>query len=416
MDRKIEKKRWTWQRIAIIVVGAAGIVLLVSAIIRDSGTSRLKVNADRLMLDTVRLDDFQEFIPVTGIILPLKTVFLAAVESGKVEEKFVEDGAMIEKGAAILRLSNPDLQSEYLNLEAQIVAQINQIRANELLREQQSLNLKEQALDVEFQIDLVSKRTQRSKALFQENAVARVEFEETQDEYEHLLRRRKLLAAVIERDSIAQIVQQQQLNSSLDLMERNLEFAAKSLENLTVSAPIDGQLSGLSIELGELVNQGSNIAQIDNLSNFKVRARTDEFYISRIVVGQQGTLRFAGREYRLSIQKIYPQVTNGEFEFDLLFDSETPPDIRRGQSFTIRLELSEEDQGVLLARGGFYNQTGGNWVYVYQPDKGTAFKREIRIGRQNPNYYEVLSGLQPGDIVVVSSYENFGDKEELILN
>ncbi len=415
MDRKIEKKTWTWQRITLIIGGVAALTLLISAIINDSGPSRLRVESDRLLLDTVQHGNFQEFIPVTGIVLPLKTVFLDAVESGKVEEKYVEDGTIIKQGAPILRLTNPDLQSEYLNLEAQIVAQINQMRANELLREQQSLNLKEQALDVEFQLDLLSKRTQRQKELYAEKAVARVDYEETQDEYEHLQRRRKLLAAVLARDSASQIVQQQQLEASLDLMERNLKFAAQSLDNLTVRAPIDGQLSGLSVELGELVSQGGNIAQIDDLSNFKVRARTDEFYISRIVVGQQGRLQFAGKEYSLTIQKIYPQVTNGEFEFDLLFDEAAPPDIRRGQSFTIRLELSEEDQGLLLAKGAYYNQTGGNWVYVYQSANGTAYKRDIQIGRQNPNFYEVLSGLQPGEIVIVSSYESFGDKDELII-
>lgn len=415
MDRKIEKKRFTWQKIALVggVVAIAGYFLF--SIWKDAGTSKLNVQSERLMVDTIHQGVFQEFIPVTGVVQPIKTVFIDAVEGGRVEEKFVEDGAMVQKGQPILRLSNPDLQLNYLNQEANTVAQINQIRNTSLLMEQQSLSLREQALDVEFQIDLFSKRTSRNKELFEAKAGSRVDFEETEDQLEHLYRRKKMLASTISKDSMFHVLQQDQMNNSLDLMQRNLAIARQSLDNLVVKSPIDGQLSGLNTELGELINQGENIAQIDDLSNFKVRARIDEYYISRIFTNQEGSFQFAGKTYNLRIKKIYPQVTNGAFEADLVFVGDTPTAIKRGQNVSIKLELSAEEKGLLLARGSFYHKTGGNWVYVVEDGSNVARRRDIKVGRQNPNFYEVLDGLTPGDVVIVSSYDNFGDKDELIL-
>lgn len=415
MDKKIEKKRWTWQKIAIYGVIAVIAVFVFTSIWRDAGTSKLNVETERLMVDTIHQGVFQEFIPVTGAVQPIKTVFIDAVEGGRVEEKFVEDGAMVRKGETILRLSNPDLQLNYLNQEANTVAQINQIRNTSLLMEQQSLSLREQALDVEFQIDLFSKRTSRNRELFDAKAVSRVDFEETEDQLEHLLRRKKMLAMTIAKDSMFHKLQQDQMNNSLDLMQRNLAIARQSLDNLVVKAPIDGQLSGLNTELGELINQGENIAQIDDLRKFKVRARIDEYYISRIFTDQVGSFQFAGKTYELRIKKIYPQVTNGAFEADLVFTGETPTAIKRGQNVSVKLELSAEEKGLLLARGSFYQKTGGNWIYVVDPSSNVARKRAIKVGRQNPNFYEVLEGLEPGEVVVVSSYDNFGDKDELIL-
>lgn len=380
MDRKIEKKQWTWQKIALYVVIPAVAIFLLSRIWKDAGTSKLNVETERLLIDTIRQGVFQEFIPVTGIVQPIKTVFLDAVEGGRVEEKFLEDGAMVSKGQPILRLSNPDLELNYLNQEANTVAQINQIRNTSLLMEQQSLSLREQALDVEYQIDLFSKRTRRNQELYQAKAVSRVDFEETEDQFEHLLRRKKMLAQTISKDSMFHQLQQEQMNNSLDLMKRNLAIARQSLDNLIVKSPIDGQLSGLNTELGELITQGENIAQVDDLSTFKIRARIDEFYISRIFIDQEGSFQFAGNTYNLRIRKIYPQVVNGAFEADLVFTGETPSAIKRGQTVSIKLELSAEEEGVLLARGSFYQKTGGNWIYVVEPGSNVARKREHQSG------------------------------------
>ena len=415
MDKKIEKKGLDWKKILLYATIVGVVVFAISKLYKDAGTSRLNVETERLMIDTIAKGIFQEFIPVTGIVQPIKTVYIDAIEGGRVEEKYVEDGAFVEKGQKILQLSNPDLQLNYINQEASIVSQINQIRTLSIQMEQQSLNLREQALDVEYNIDLVSKRTQRNSALFGDNVIARVDFEETQDQYEHLLRRQKMLQQSITKDSLFQDLQQKQMSTSLDLMKKNLSFSQKSLDNLTVRAPIGGQISGLDKELGELISEGENIAQMDDLTNFKIRARIDEFYISRIFIDQEGSFQFANKNYNLRIKKIYPQVTNGAFEVDMVFTDEIPEGIKRGQTVSIKLELSAEQQALLLDRGSFYQTTGGNWVYVIDPTTGNAQKRIIKVGRQNPNYYEVLEGLLPGERVITSSYENFGDKDELVL-
>ncbi|MCB0667434.1 MAG: HlyD family efflux transporter periplasmic adaptor subunit [Saprospiraceae bacterium] len=414
MDRKIEKKKWRWQRVLPIVLIAGLLIYFGLNVYKNSGTSRLNVQTERLLLDTVHEGAFQEFIPVTGAVLPIKTVIIGAIEGGRVEQKFVEDGTILTAGQKILELSNPDLQLNYLNQEADIVAQINQIRSNSLMMEQQSLNLRETALDVDYQIDLFSKRVDRNQSLYGDGVIAEVEFQETEDQLEHLERRRKLLIQTIERDSASAVLQQQQMENSLDLMKRNLEIARRSLDNLTVKAPIEGQLSGLTSELGELIIEGSQIAQIDDLSNFKIRVQVDEFYISRVFVGQTGSFQFAGEWYNLSIQKIYPQVINGAFAADMIFTDKTPDGIKRGQTVSVKLELSAQENAMMLARGGFYQTTGGNWVYILD-ESGVARKRDIQIRRQNPNFYEVTSGLEVGDVVITSSYENFGNKDELIL-
>ncbi|TNE59264.1 MAG: HlyD family efflux transporter periplasmic adaptor subunit [Bacteroidetes bacterium] len=415
MDRKIEKKRFTWPRIILGAVGLIVVVYLIASMWKSAGTSRLNVQKERLMADTVSTGNFQEFIPVTGIVEPIRTVLIDAVEGGKVEEKFVEDGAFVQPNQPILRLSNPDLLINYLNQEANIISQINQIRNTSLLMEQQSLNLREQALDVDYQIDITGKRVHRNKELYRDKVIARVEFEETEALFNNLTRRKDLLRATIRKDSAYQALQQTQMESSLDLMQRNLAITRQSLEQLTVRAPIAGQLSGLNKELGESVARSENIGQIDDLSNFKVRVRIDEFYISRVFNEQEGSFQFAGKTYTLKIKKIYPQVVSGAFEADMVFVGQAPEGIKRGQSVSVKLELSAEEQALLLQRGGFYQTTGGNWVYVIDPASGNARKRSVRLGRQNPNFYEILDGLQTGDIVIVSGYENFGDKDELVL-
>lgn len=415
MDKKIEKKRFNLKKIALYAAGIAAAGFLFSAIYRDAGTSRLNVQEERLLTDTINRGIFKEYITLFGVVEPISTVYIDAVVRGRIEEIKVEDGAFVEAGQEIMRLSNPDLQLQVLNQEAQIVTQINAIRNNSILREQQTLSLKELALDIEFQIDLFEDRTRRNKSLYGDKVISQVEFEETEDNYQHLLRRRKLLAATIQKDSIANEMQEQQMRTTLSLMERNLDIAKQNLDNLIVRAPIAGQLSSMDSEVGELITEGARIAQIDVLENYKLRARVDEYYISRIFPQQEGSFTMDGREYNLRIKKIYPTVTNGAFEVDLVFTEDRPQNIKRGQTISLKLSLSDETEATLLAKGGFYQSTGGNWVYVINPSTGTARKRDIRVGRQNPNFYEVLEGLDQGDVVIISSYENFGDKDELVL-
>lgn len=415
MDRKIEKKRFDIKKIGLIAVVVAAAAFLFSAIYRDAGTSRLNVETERLLTDTIHRGVFKEFITIFGVVEPIKTVYLDAIESGRIEEIYLESGTMVQEGQEIMRLSNMDLQLSVLNQEAQIITQINTIRNTSILMEQQSLSLREQALDVEFQIDLLDKRTDRNHSLFKDSVIAKVEYEETQDEFEHLIRRRGLLKATMEKDSLFQVMQTNQMNNSLDLMQRNLGIARQSLDNLIIKAPITGQLSSLDSEIGELITRGDRIAQIDVLSDYKIRARIDEFYISRIFPEQEGSFTLDNKTYNLKILRIYPEVNNGAFEVDLVFTGDRPDNIKRGQTISLKISLSDESQAMLLAKGGFYQSSGGNWVYVVDPTSKTASKRDIRVNRQNPNYYEVEQGLSEGDIVIISSYENFGDKDVLVL-
>ncbi len=415
MDRQIKKNFWTWQKIVLIGGGVALAAFLGSAIYRDAGKSRLNVETERLLTDTVNMDVFKEYIAIFGTVEPLTTVYIDAVETGRIEEVFLLNGTMVEAGQHILRLSNLDLQLNVLNQEAQIVNQVNAISQTKVLTEQQSLNLKELALNVGYQIDQIEKRYKRNKSLYNDSVIAKVDFEDTEDEYEYLVNRKKLLDISIQKDSVFADLQENQMSTTLDLMQRNLAFARTSLDNLIVKAPIAGQISSLNSEIGQLINRGQRIAQIDILDKFKIRARIDEFYISRVFPEQEATVTLNGKDYMLKVDRIYPEVTNGAFEADLLFVSDRPDNIKRGQSISLKLSLSDETRALLLARGGFYQTTGGNWVYVINPATGVAHKRNIKVNRQNPNYYEVVEGLKEGDIVIVSSYENYGDKDELVL-
>lgn len=414
MDQKIEKKTSPWRFLLYGLVGL-GFVYLLFRLYQESGTSKLIIDQERILIDTIETSIFKEYISIFGTVEPLKTVYIDAIERGRVEEVYVEDGTMVEANTPILRLSNLDLQLEVLNQEAQIVDQINTIRYQGIIREQQSLALREQALDVEFRIDLFEKRVKRNSQLIRDSIIAQVDFDEAQDEYEHLLRRRKLLKATIEKDSLSQVIQQDQMETSLDLMRRNLAFAKNSLDNLIIRAPIKGQLSSLDREVGELINQGNRIAQVDVLDDFKILARINEFYISRIYPQQAGTITINNQTYNLSIKKIYPEVQNSTFEVDLVFDGERPRNIRRGQSVTVKLSLSDETKAKLLKKGGFFKDTGGKWVYKIGTD-GNARKQDIILGRHNPDYYEVQGGLSDGDVVIVSSYKTYGDKDELVIN
>lgn len=415
MDKKIEKKKWTVKRVGLYTVAVAAVAFLFSTIYKEAGTSRLNVQSERLLTDTIKTGVFKEFITLFGIVEPISTVYLDAIESGRVEEIFVENGAMVSEGQELMRLSNLELQLNVLNQEAQIITQINTIRNTSILMDQQSLSIKEQALDVAYRIDQLEKRAMRNKSLYRDSVISQVDYEETQDEYEHLLRRRILLGQTIAKDSLFQLMQQNQMDNSLGLMQRNLAIAKNSLENLKVRAPISGQLSGMGSEIGQLINRGDRIAQIDILDDYKIRARIDEYYISRIFPEQEGTFVMDGNTYTLRIRRIYPEVANGTFEADLVFVGDRPSNIKRGQTISLKLSLSDESQAMLLAKGGFYQATGGNWVYVIDPRSGLARKRNIRVGRQNPNYYEVIEGLSEGEVVIISSYDNFGDKEELVL-
>jgi len=415
MDRQIKKKKWTLKRIAWMTAGAAVLFFIVYYIFFGDHSSKLNVRTERITISTVREDLFQEFIPVTGNVIPINTVYLDAIEGGIVEKRFLEAGTYVEKGDKILRLRNTNLLLDIMYREAELFQQSNNLRNTQLAMAQNQLQLRAQILDLDYQIRTQKRNYERYKELFEKNLVAEQEYQDAKDRYDYLVRNRELSLLRHQQDSLFQITQIQQIEASLERMRNNLALASENLENLTLKAPISGQLTALNAEIGESKTRGERLGQIDVLDGFKVRVRIDEHYIARIDPGQKGKFTFDNQEYTLSITKVYPEVLNGRFEVDMEFDSEEPEGIRRGQTLHIRLELGNLSEAILLSAGGFYQKTGGQWVYVVDESGEFAYKRDIRLGRQNPEAYEVLEGLEPGEKVITSSYDSYGDVDKLIL-
>ena len=417
MDRKIEKKTFTPKRIAILVVAVVAVVGLGYLVWSTAtGGQTLNVDRDKVTISAVEQGPFLEFISVTATVRPDRTVFLDAVEGGRVEELFMLEGAMVEEGDPILRLSNNDLRLQVLNSEASIAEQQNRMDQLELQMEQQSLSLQQQIAEMEYQISRLSRQHERQERLYNQNLISEEEYLNTKDELTYQQRRLRLTQSAFVQDSLAQQSRLASMGQSETRLQRNYEVLRASLDNLTVSAPISGQLTALNAEIGQIISSGTRLGQVDKVDNYRLRAQIDEFYIERVRRGQIATTQaIGGTEYELQVTRVYPEVENGRFEVDLQFTGEAPIDaIRRGQSIRIKLELGSPEEAILLARGGFYQSTGGNWAYVLTGD-GEAVRREIRLGRQNPNFFEVQSGLQPGDRVVTSSYDTFGDADRLVL-
>ncbi|MBP6313435.1 MAG: efflux RND transporter periplasmic adaptor subunit [Flavobacteriales bacterium] len=414
MDRPIDprpanKKRLIWYS-GVLAVG----IVLGWMLISGSGSGRVRVDEAKLQIGTVQEGMFREFIPVTGTVRPIQTVFLDAPEGGTVEQRFVEDGHMVKAGQQIIKLSNPQLHMDAINREAQLLDQQNNLRNTRLAMDQQTTRLMDDLLNLEKELKRLERDQKIDARLVKDSLLAQNTFLSNQENLEYMREKYKLLAHNVHTDSLFRRSQVGQISSSLELIQQNLMFLRENLQNLVIKAPIDGQISGLNVELGQTKQRGERIAQIDVLDGFKVRARIPEHYVSRVNTGLQGTFTHAGNEHTIEVFKIYPEVSNGEFDVDLRFVGETPGDIRRGQTFQVRLQLSEDLKAIMLPRGPFFQDTGGQWVYVVD-DEGQANKRDVKLGRQNPDMYEVLEGLKPGDRVVISRYSAFNDAEELII-
>ena len=413
MDRPLDprparrRRRLLWLGASVTII----LVLLLASV--TLGRDRVRVARDRVGTGVVVQGQFREYIPVTGTVQPIRTVFLDAVQGGVVEEVFVEDGHAIQAGEPILRLANQQFQMDAINREAQLLDQQNNLRTTRLSMDQQTNTWKQQLLQLEYDLKQLERTFRLNEGLKERDLVAPQEYERSREEYELALERRDLLRANIRNDSLFRRSQEGQIDASLELIDDNLAFLRRSLENLTVRAPIDGQLSGLRAEIGQTIAQGIRIAQIDVLDAYKVRARIGEHYVARVGEGLSGTFTFAGGEHQLTVAKVYPEVSNGEFEADLLFTGDAPDGIRRGQSLQVRLQLSEDMQAVMVPRGAWFQDTGGSWVYVLKD--GVAVKRDVELGRQNPDHYEVRSGLQPGDTILTSRYEAFNNAGEVLL-
>lgn len=415
MDRIIEKKKFPAKKTALIL----GILALLSFVIywamTASGKSRLNIDMSRITVSEIKKGAFKETIPVNGIVLPITTIYLDALEGGRVEEVFVEDGAIMKKDQAILRLSNTDLELSLANQETAVFQVLTQMQNTKNVAEQNSINRLNQMADVDNALVEAERIFKLNQRLFEEGVISRQEFESTQNLYNYQVKRKKLAEDILKQDAGSMSQQVSQATESYARMQNTLQLMRRKVGDLIVRAPVGGQLTSLDAEIGQSKNKGERLGQIDITSGFKVRADIDEHYISRIYTGLKGEFTMSGKTYQLVIKKVYTQVSNGRFQVDMEFEGAIPEGIRRGQSLQIRMALSDETQALLLPRGGFFQATGGNWIFKLSENGKIARKTDISIGRQSPEYYELLEGLLAGDKVITSSYDNFGDNEELIL-
>jgi HlyD family secretion protein len=415
VDRKIEKKKWNTKRIMTIAGIAAVVILVGGSILFTSGKSKLNVDTERITISDIKKGPFQEFIPVNGIVMPITTIYLDAVEGGRVEEKYVEDGANLKKGDPIIKLSNTDLELSLANQETNVYAAQTQMQISHNNAQQNTISKLNQTADVDNAYRESERIYKLDKHLFEQKAIGSQEFQKAQNDYDYQVRRKKLTAQIMKQDTLLTRQQDAQAREQYVQMKKTLELMRKKVSDLTVRAPIDGQLTSMDAEVGQNKNKGEHLGQIDVLSGYKVRVDIDEHYLSRIYTGLMGDFSFAEKTYKLKINKVFTQVTNGRFQVDMIFVGEVPKGIRKGQTLQIRLALSDETQALLVPKGGFYQQTGGNWIFKLSEDGKTAYRVDIQLGRQNPDYYEILQGLKPGDKVVTSGYDNYGDMQELVL-
>ena len=415
MDIALPKKRWNRKRL-FMIAGVAGVILLItSSYYFSSGKSRVNVETSRIIISQVSEDAFQEFIPVNGIVMPVTSIYLDAAEGGRVEQRFVEDGAVMKKGEPILKLSNTDLELNLVNQETSVFNLLTQMRISGNAARQNTISKLNQMAEAESAWQEADRLYKLNKQLYEQKAIGLQEFKQSQLAYEYQLKRKKLTEQILKQDSSSVKQEMDQTRESYQRTQNALAVMRKKVGDLIVRAPIDGQLTSLDAEIGQNKNKGERLGQIDAISGFKVRADIDEHYITRIFTGLSGDFSIDNKIYKLKVKKVFTQVSNGRFQVDLEFSGAAPAGVRRGQSLQIRLALGDESKEVLLPRGGFYQQTGGNWIFKVSEDGKIAYKTDIQIGRQNPDYYEVLQGLKPGDRVVTSSYENYGDMEELVL-
>ncbi|MFC4874592.1 efflux RND transporter periplasmic adaptor subunit [Negadavirga shengliensis] len=391
------------------------VVFVVYQLVFADARSSMNVSRERITIATVRGGEFTDYIPVNGTIEPGEVFFLDAIERGNIQRIVRESGAMVDTGDTILILTNSNLQLDVMQRETDLYFQINNLRQTRLMLDQNDLSQQAALAEIDYQINLLKPQYERFQELHSKKLISDRELEEVREQYDYNIKRRRLTYESYRNDSIARAIQKKQLHDSEARMNQSLEGVGHILDNLVVKAPITGQLSTEQIEVGQSISAGQRYGQIDILDKFKARVPIDELYLPRVYTGLKGSFTFSGKSYELEISKIYPNVTGGKFEVDMEFTGEVPNGIRRGQTVRIRLELGESEQATLLPTGGFYKDTGGNWVFVVNEKSGKAEKRNIRLGRKNPEYYEVLEGLEMEEKVIVSGYENFGKNEVLNL-
>jgi len=415
VDRVLAKKKWGKKRILTIVAILGVVSLAAASYIFTSGKSRLNVDVERITISEVKNGPFLEFIPVNGTVLPITTIFLDALEGGRVEEKYVEDGAVMKKDEPILRLSNTDLELSLVNQETSVYDLLTQMQISQNAARQNTINKLNNMTDVESTLKEAERLYKLNKHLYEQKAIGLQEFQQSENNYNYQLQKQKLTEQILRQDSSSTKQERVQAQQSYGRTQNALAVMRKKVGDLIVRAPVDGQLTSLDAEIGQSKNKGERLGQLDVLSGFKVRVDVDEHYLSRIYTGLIGKFSFANKDYKLKIKKVYSQISNGRFQVDMEFEGEVPKGIRRGQTLQIGLALSEETMALLLPKGGFFQQTGGNWIFKVNESGTVAYKVDIQLGMNSPDYYQVLGGLKPGDKVITSSYENYGTMQELVL-
>jgi HlyD family secretion protein len=414
MDKVIEKKKGLkLKHIIWIVVGAAVAFAIYTMALGSSG-SVYRAEKDKLSISTVENGLFNDYITVIGRVEPIYTIYLDVEEGGKVEEIFIEEGEMVKKGDVILRLKNNDLNTQIMNSESQLAYHANELRNTQINIDQQQIYNRRSKLEIDLQVKQAERKYKQYEALYTEDLIAKEEYMQAKEDYELSLSEKELTYQKFVQDSIFRSNQKKNMDESLENMRKNLEMARKRLDNLNVKAPDDGQLGLLNAEIGESINRGQRIGMVNILTDFKINALIDEHYIDRVRRDLSSSFDRSGEDYNLRVKKVYPEVREGQFEIDMIFEGEKPDNIRTGQTYHTKLELGQAEKAVLIPKGGFFQSTGGQWVYVLNDNETEASKQSIRIGKQNPQYYEVLEGLSGGEKVITSSYDLFGDNDKIV--
>ena len=420
MDIRIEKKKGlrallTTKRGLPYLAGALFLLFVVWLLVRDN-SSTLRVDARTISVGTVARGEFNDYIRVTGQVQPITTVQLSPLEAGIVERLVVEEGASVRKGDVLVELSNTSLTLEILNSEAELAEKQNILRNTLISMEQEKLTLRLDKVQLDLDVERKRRTWQQNEELYRSNLIAREEWLQSKEDYELAARKRELNIERQVQDSLYRTVQVEQMEDNLANMKRNMQLIRERIDNLRVKSPIDGEVGLLDVVLGQSVTSGQKIGQVNDLSDYKVEAEIDESYIDRVRAGLDATFERQDTAFTMRLRKVYPEVRNGQFRADFTFVGAHPRNIRSGQTYYLHLELGQPTDAVIIPRGSFYQSTGGAWIYVLAPEGDRAYKRPIRIGRQNPQYYEVLEGLEPGERVIVSGYENYGANDVLILN
>ena len=418
MDKVIEKKKgiaaaFTKKSVKWWALGA--FVILVVVLLLTGRRSVLRVDGSTILTGTARQGEFNDYIRVSGQVQPMTTVQLSPTEGGNVQRIVVEEGSHVNEGDVIVVLGNENLDMQILNSEAELAEKENILRNTMISMEQQKLSVRQEKLSLQIEVRRARRAYEQNKALYEEKLIAKEEYLKASEDYELAKDKLELVTDRERQDSLYRSVQIAQMHESLENMRLNMNMIRRRKENLSVKAPISGELGLLDVELGQSVAAGAKIGQINNLDSYKIEAQIDEHYIDRVAPGLEATFERQNEKYSSVIRKVYPEVRDGKFKADFRFEGQQPENIRTGQTYYLNLQLGQSAEAILIPRGSFYQNTGGKWVYVLNADGTKATKRSVRIGRQNPQYYEVLEGLAPGDKVVISSYDSFGDKDELLI-